>query len=454
MKTSYTFKDNDERLIEKFVGIESYRSNDIEGIGGIYKHYYKDFIVKEITDSGKILEVKEDFPKSDFFRENGDKFTTFNFVKINKEPFEALRQLGSALNIPRQSIHYCGLKDKTSISVQKVSVTGNFVKKLSKLNIRDYFFRCIKPTRKPVKLGGHWGNNFIIVIRNIENRDNLESDIQKSIKKIGECGFPNYFGLQRFGTYRPNSHLIGRFLLEEKYKHAYHEIATTTYSSEHPKVIKVREALRETGDLEEAYNTFPKSLYYERKIIKYLKENPEDFEGAIKTLSPDLKTLLINAFQSYIFNKLVSFRLNKSSSLLEGDSIGILDDINGHITKVKYIYGGRYDKYLDEAMDLNRAAIVLPLIGYDTELSDFPFIGPALKEIFSEEEIDFKLFKKEAMKNTELKGSLRSLIVKPIGLELLKFSDDDAFPGKKKVKIEFSLPKGSYATMLIRELIK
>ncbi|MHA2184440.1 MAG: tRNA pseudouridine(13) synthase TruD [Promethearchaeota archaeon] len=37
---------------------------------------------------------------------------------------------------------------------------------------------------------------------------------------------------------------------------------------------------------------------------------------------------------------------------------------------------------------------------------------------------------------------------------MIELADDDLNPQKKKLKIEFSLQKGSYATMLIRELIK
>jgi tRNA pseudouridine13 synthase len=454
MISSYSFKDNDEKEIEKFVGISTYSTYDIEGLGGIYKNTYRDFIVKEVTKSGKILEIKEDSPTIQFTEKSKDRFTTFNFVKINKEPFESFRNLGKALKVPTTSIHYCGLKDKTSISVQKISIKGNFVEKLKKLKIRNLFFRSIIPTKNPVKLGDHWGNNFTIVIRNIEDHKNLEERIEEHINKIKEFGFPNYFGLQRFGTFRPNTHLIGQYLLEEDYKKAFYEYVTTTYSSESPEIIRVRTELRESGDLEKAYEQFPNSLNYERKFIKYLLEHPGDYEGSFKTLSPDLKTLILNAFQSYIFNKLVSFRMKKGFSLLEGDSVSILDDVNGHVTKVKYTYGGNYDKYLEEAIRLNRAVIVIPIVGYNTNFEEFPLLKLFFKEILKQEGIPSDIFKGEVMINNEFKGSFRSLTVKPIGLEKIEFTEDDVFSGKKKLKLEFSLQKGSYATMLIRELIK
>ena len=48
MIDNYNFKNNDEREIERFVGIDTYSTKDLEGIGGIYKYDYKDFIVNKI----------------------------------------------------------------------------------------------------------------------------------------------------------------------------------------------------------------------------------------------------------------------------------------------------------------------------------------------------------------------------------------------------------------------
>ena len=54
----------------------------------------------------------------------------------------------------------------------------------------------------------------------------------------------------------------------------------------------------------------------------------------------------------------------------------------------------------------------------------------------------------------EFKGSFRPIMVKPIGLKNLEYSSDDLFPDRYKMKIEFSLQKGSYATLLLREIVK
>ncbi len=451
---------NGKRTIEQFVGIDAYLTPNIEGIKGIYKHNFKDFIVKEILDNGRILEIKEDYYTESFSKEQKDKFTTFNLVKVKKDTFEAIREIGDALNISPSSIQYSGLKDRRSISVQKVSIKGNYVKELKKLKIRDSFIRHIRPTRKPVKLGGNWGNNFTITLRNIEDKKDLQKTIENLGNELAKKGFLNYFGLQRFGKYRPNSHLVGRYLLEENFKKAFEEYVSTIYSTESKNIQNIRSVLTKTNDLEKTYNAFPKSLHYERVMIKHLIGHPNDYKGCFDLISLDLKNLLISAFQSFVFNKMISLRAQKGISLLtpvKGDTISILDDDNGHITQIKYVYdalNGRYDEYLEKAMKLNRAVIVVPIVGYETDLNDFPLFKTLFDEVIKKEEIDLNIFKSNLLYQFEYKGSFRAMTTKPVGFKILEIKDDQLFPGRKKLKIEFSLIKGAYATMFLREFMK
>jgi tRNA pseudouridine13 synthase len=454
---TYSFRENNEKEVEKFVGIQTFASNDLCILGGEYKQNFKDFIVREIDNNGKILEIKEDYKPPFFSKELKDRYTTFHLIKINRDTFEAIRKISKALKIPRNLINYSGLKDKFSISVQKISIRGDFIEKLKNLTIRDIFIRSIRPTKKPVKLGSHWGNNFTIILRNLEDRKHLKSEVEQYIRFLNKFGFPNYFGLQRFGNYRPNSHIVGRYLLEGNFKKAFEEFVSTTYSTESFESKLARREFRNTRNLEKAYKDFPKILKYEKAMIHYLIENAEDYRGCINTLPPDLKKLLISSFQSYLFNKMLSLRVEKGYPLfdpLKGDVISILDEFNGNITPVKYIYGDSYDKFLKEALNLSHAVIVIPIIGTNTNLDEFPLMKLLFEEVVKQEGIDKSIFNSTVFNELEFKGSIRAMTARPTGLKMLEFTEDDLNPGKVKIKFEFSLQKGIYATMLIREFIK
>ncbi len=456
-KSSRNLRDLEERNVEMLVGIETFSTSDIEGIGGEYKNNYKDFIVKEILSTGEILELESEDDSAPFSEDFEDNYTTFNLIKINKETFEAVRDIGKVLSIPSGLIQYAGLKDKCSISVQKMSIKGDFVDKLKKLRIKDLYIKEIVPTKFPIKIGSNWGNRFTIIVRNVQDKSSLENNINSITQSVINRGFPNYFGLQRYGTFRPNSHKIGRLLLEENYKAAAEEYITATYPFESENIQKVREQLKKEEDYVKAYEYFPKALYYERKIIQFLINHPNNFEHAFDVFPQDLIELLLSAFQSYIFNKMLSLRVKKGISLFEplnGDVVCLLDDDNGLITQVKYVYGGLYDDYLTKAIKLNRAVIVYPIIGFNSNLDESPPMKLVFEEVIKEENIDAKIFNSNLFKKYDFKGSYRALTVKPTMLKRGELTNDDLFPGRKKLKLEFSLQKGSYATMLLRELMK
>jgi tRNA pseudouridine13 synthase len=274
---------------------------------------------------------------------------------------------------------------------------------------------------------------------------------------LNTYGFPNYYGLQRFGNYRPNSHIVGLHLLNGDYENAFNEYVATTYSTESDESRSVRNDFRRNRDLKRAYDHFPKILKYEREMINFLIENSMNYQGAIETLSKDLIRLLISSFQSYIFNRMVSRRIMKGIPLfkpVKGDVIAILDDVNGNITQVKYIYGGKYDKFLKKALKLDRASIVLPIIGSLTILDEFPLMKTIFEDICKLEKIDEKIFKSEYISRSDFKGAIRAMTIKPSGLKMVEIAEDELNYNKTKITIEFSLKKGSYATMLLRELNK
>ncbi|MHA2038922.1 MAG: tRNA pseudouridine(13) synthase TruD, partial [Promethearchaeota archaeon] len=253
----YIFKENSEKELEAFVGIENYATGKINGIGGVFKTHFKDFIVKEIVENRRILNIGDDTTSPSFSEELNDRFTTFNLTKVNMDTFGAVHKISKALKIPKKLINYSGLKDKHSISVQKISIKGNYVKKLRTLKLHDIFIRNVNPSRKSVKLGSHLGNNFTIIIRNIKDTNTLRTDSQKNINFLKNFGFPNYFGLQRFGNIRPNSHIVGYFLLNDDYENAFNEYVLRTYSTEPEESKKVRSNLKRKRDFKEALKNFP-----------------------------------------------------------------------------------------------------------------------------------------------------------------------------------------------------
>ena len=99
----------------------------------------------------------------------------------------------------------------------------------------------------------------------------------------------------------------------------------------------------------------------------------------------------------------------------------------------------------------NRAFITAPLPGYNTEFaSGIP--GEIEQEILKEFKVPLEGFNIEEIPEMSSKGIRREILlqVEP----KFKVAEDDLNSGKSKAVIEFMLPKGSYATTVLREYLK
>lgn len=89
-----------------------------------------------------------------------------------------------------------------------------------------------------LSLGGHTGNHFGVVLRNIRPKvkvDNLKDVITSSLESAEKCGFVNYFGLQRFGLQRfglnmPPAPRVGLAMIQNNVvSHLYSSLYTHAY---------------------------------------------------------------------------------------------------------------------------------------------------------------------------------------------------------------------------------
>lgn len=468
MEQEYDFSDIKD--VESFVGMKIY-SSTAPVIRGTIKANPSDFIVSEITPDEETLKIDLQENKGVTLDENSFntkkiKYTVFDLNKKREDTILAAQKISKALKIPLNDVTWAGLKDNMAITVQRMCVKGNRIKELGNLNFQRIFIKNIKPIRRPIKIGNLWGNNFKIIIRNIINIDtkNISGNntnqkiklmLENSSKNIKEKGFPNFFGTQRFGTYRPNSHLIGKHMFLQNYKEAIEEFLLKSYPKESDVVKKCRNELKETQDFEQALHNFPKSLFYEHKMISSLIKNSSNYLKALKQLPKPLTNLLYSSYQSYLFNMAISDRVLKKDSLFSprrGDKISILHSVNGLNSPIIFSYEKSYRKYLDKAKNMDRAVILCPIIGYKTDLTNCYF-GPIYRKLLKSENFYQDDFKNSKLSTFIYKGTYRPISIKPRAFSL-KFFEKTKKINSDHIILKFSLPKGTYATMLLRELIK
>ncbi len=447
---------------EHFVGISGYTTST-PPLGGKIKQTISDFIVREITPSGEILSTFEgDNPKIPY-RAKLDRATLFTLIKKNTDTIHAAEAVQRFLEIPLHHLKWAGIKDHTAITAQKFSVKGNWVEKLAQFKHRDISITNIRPAHHEIDIGQLWGNHFTINIRKLFSPyQEIEAELTQWQQEIVENGFPNFYGMQRFGKHRPNSHIVGKAIFQKRYQEAVEEFLFSVYPAEFDEIAEFRSEYGESRDYARAIKECPRGLSYELTILKHLAMNPDDYKGAIASLPPALLNLIMSAFQSHLFNITLSNRLKTGHSLshpLKGDRISILKDEYGHPSLVFYQYQGGdgwNDENILKAFKHNRAAVIAPIVGYKTNLTKYPRFEQEYDELFEQEQFHPQQFRHGDRRLLNFEGAFRVITNRPRNMEISQAYLPNKYPvvDPKGIKLSFSLPKGTYATLLMRELRK
>lgn len=452
---------------EKLVSIRHYVTADIPGTSGEIKNMLSDFIVQEITMDRDVIktnsENQDGTPRKKPAR-SGRKYTSFVLRKYGYDTIHAIEYIARKIGVPSEKFTFAGIKDNQAISTQQVTVEGDYWNQLVAIAKDHPSFELINInfSTTPVTTGDLWGNKFFIRVRNIDmDKEALSDTVDKIVRALDDRGgFLNYFGLQRFGTHRPNSQWIGKRLVMEDYEGAINELLIPSFPRETDDAIKARKIYEETRDPALALEILPTSLFYEKLVLEYLVDHPNDYKGALLALPRTIVSLYTYSFQSYLFNEAISSRFEKVSNdllnPLPGDTVALLDTRHGQMTRVRYIVSESNVDTLTEYIKLGKAAIVVPVIGSKTRIHEKNPFFSLYAEILEKEQIDRKdfMFVENYDFGINLQGVTRPLALNPRNLKVTEIGDDDVNPGKSVVRFSFDLPKGTYATMFLREIMK
>ena len=326
--------------------MESY-STDFDGIGGRIKTQFEDFVVEEVTPSGDLLDVVDWESASGpiIEEEKKPKYAIFVVQKMGLSTMDAANIIAAELRLSRNLITYAGLKDKRAITVQSMSGPARIAEDLLSLNLSRIHIRDIRKSRQSVQIGDLWGNRFKILLRNTDLDCEAASELAW---KIRDAPLLNYFGVQRFGVTRPTTHLVGRALARRDYEEAIRIMLTTSSGYETEDLGEIRQELAEDlSPTQEMIDAFPKELGYERDVMKFLANNPDEYERAITRIPPRVLTLFVHAFQSYLFNRLISRRKERGHSIEHpevGDFIIELDETHSGRDSWLYVTEGTLDE--------------------------------------------------------------------------------------------------------------
>ncbi|MEW6329416.1 MAG: tRNA pseudouridine(13) synthase TruD [Candidatus Micrarchaeota archaeon] len=396
------------------------------GIGGELSGEAEDFFVEEITKDGTVLGIGEQIQRKD--EEGGCDFIHFVLQKKNWNTLQAIKEIAKNLRVSSKRFGYAGNKDRKTVSTQLTSVFKCEESALLATHVKDIKINGAWRAKKKIEIGDLLGNRFMIRIRNMREAEPSER-VREIYDELGGV-FPNYFGAQRFGSVRANTHLVGREIVKGNFRSAVMNYLAYVGEDEEEmeEARRARRELAETNDFKLALKNFPPHLKYERVLLHHLSEHPNDYVSALRRLPRGLSLLFVHAYQSHLFNELLGERVGDGLEFEEGDVTcgenfrGFPDVENARAEK-----GGKF--------------LVGRTIGYETKPNGRE------RALLEREEISTENFRIKSFPQLSSKGATRALRapLKDFSFEFEESRDAGVF--------RFSIPAGAYATVALREFL-
>ncbi|KAF8640001.1 hypothetical protein AX17_001247 [Amanita inopinata Kibby_2008] len=374
----------------------------------------------------------------------------FTLQKTNRDTQDALGQLSRLLHVSVKDLSVAGTKDKRGVTVQRVSLKrGNKTiddvwraansigsRKSAEVALRQRGERGIRIAdlcyrRASLELGMLKGNSFVITLRNVKIQSTEALD--QAMDSIKSKGFINYYGMQRFGTASVPTHTIGLALLRSEWQEAV-SLILSLRPGEHPDIVAAREAWLKGGDLDKALELMPRRVVAERCILESFKKQKGDTRnamGALSTIPRNLRLMYVHAYQSYVWNAIVSERIRTygTQSPVIGDLVFELDQ--GQCTEV--------EDDPDEQLELESTS------HRSSQKSRRPWVPPRVKTLTEEDVKNYTIFDViMPLPGTDVAypgGELGEMYCEFLRMDGL---DPDNFVRKQK---EYTL-RGSYRTIL------
>ena len=391
--------------------------------------------------------------------------------KRQVEHLSAINNIVSVLRCRQSDVGLAGIKDMLGVTYQFCTLRNVNPRRArdanKKLRAKGMELGNFERVDFALNQGDLLGNKFELIVRDIKSVIlHIGSDgkvleefahcqphqIEERVKSLRRTGFVNFYGEQRVGlagdelTIGVRPFDIGRAMLQNDFSKAIDLLMRGRIKGrgddfvETEEIRKARALWKETGGSNPSavLKAIPRGfLDRERSVLKGLKRYGIDQPlAALRCLHHGVRMFYINSYQSFCWNKMATERIKR---LGPQPVVGDLYQEDGQSRDVKVV---------TDPSKVTLGMIVLPLPGYDVEYPTNQ-IGDLYRSMLATDGVEFK---KDAVPEATARGAYRNLVAPANNLEVT-FLDTRENESVGNARFTFELQSGSYATMLLRELM-
>jgi tRNA pseudouridine13 synthase len=406
---------------EREVGIQAYATEG-EPCAALLKKNDEDFCVEErIVAEGLVPSWKPDY---------------FPLYRVEKRHIDTMHMERELSRILRSRLSYGGLKDKRSVSVQFVTPTTVHSERPERIDTPRFKAEIVGYLPSPLRRSLVVGNAFAVTLRGCCPQ--LSSRAEDAFKAGSQRRIPNFFGMQRFGRSGSGTHKVGRWLVRRDFKEAVDQIVAEPRPGDDPTVRDARAAIRE-GRYKEGIGLLPPSQDTERIVARSLERNPGDWVGAIRAVPLRLRRFYVQAYQSFLFNWALSMAVNSGEDISRaapGDNWSDPKESGGLVTT--QVHGVKEPAS-------SRGIPMIQIVGY--AFRDYGSRFDRLtREVMTQEGVSAKDFYISELQEVSAEGGFRR--------PHLALADPSCQEVGDSFRLGFTLGRGQYATVLLREVVK
>jgi len=414
-----------------------------------------DFLVEEIL-AAAVREAIRDRPAA---------LALYRLAKENLTTPQAAAAVAKALGVRPGQVAWAGLKDRHARTVQHVTAPADAVKagdNLAVIQGRGWRAERIGWLDEPITAAAIEANRFGITVRGLSReacRRMDEAAQWLAVRPVEQhpdlaagtpsapapsclrpCGpssllFVNYFGDQRFGSARHGQGFLAKHLVRGEFEEALRLAIAVWHRKDSRRTKEFKRAAAESwGRWAEALDRLPRCP--ERRAIEHLAAAPGDFRGAFAALPYDFQEMAVHAYQSHLWNAtarhLVTERCSAGPMRAAEDPFG------------EMLFPAA------RAVPAELVGLDLPLLGHNSMLRE-PWRASA-EAVLAEEGVTTEMLRIPGLRRPQFAEVPRRLMAEASGFSLSAAGPDENNPCRLKRIVAFRLPRGSYATVVLRAL--